>query len=223
MHQDWIFTNVGQRVLSYALDPRPVWFWNEDGSELIWRNLAAKLFRSKFKKKGLKFLPDPKPLKGQVNRLIKLGHDGRASVSRMRFQMGKKPVSATCSCIPLKTDQGDNGLLVISTDAIDFSQFDGDAFALVADEQMFSPAQTYVIINAENEIVAGATADESAVDLQRLLDSSFVQLNEASQLDVSLKAGASMLMLDFAALSEAGRQKQRTMFHLLCRIKKLIT
>ena len=69
MNHDWTHSDIGQRVLSYALDPRPVWFWNEDGSVLIWRNLAAKLFRSKFKKKGLKFLPDPEPLKGQVSRL----------------------------------------------------------------------------------------------------------------------------------------------------------
>uniref|UniRef100_UPI00260D9B28 sensor histidine kinase n=1 Tax=uncultured Maritalea sp. TaxID=757249 RepID=UPI00260D9B28 len=201
MQQDWIYTEVGKRVLGYALDPRPVWFWNGDGSELIWRNLAAKLFRSKFKKKGLKFLPDPVPLKGQVTRLIRLGNDGRASVSRMRFQMGKKPVSATCSCVPLKTEDGSKGLLVISTDSVDFGLFDGDAFALVADEQLFSPAQDYVIINAEREIVAGATSSGDADELQNVLALPFEALSAASRLDVSLKAGASLLMLDLGQLS----------------------
>jgi len=200
MQQDWIYTDVGRRVLSYALDPRPVWFWNGDGSELIWRNLAAKLFRSKFKKKGLKFLPDPVPLKGQVTRLIKLGNDGRASVSRMRFQMGKKPVSATCSCVPLKTEDGSSGLLVISTDSVDFGLFDGDAFALVADEQLFSPAQDYVIINAQNEIVAGAIASNDNEQQQKVLASDYGALCQAAKLDVALKAGASLLMLDLDAL-----------------------
>jgi len=203
MQQDWIFTDVGQRVLGYALDPRPVWFWNEDGSKLIWRNLAAKLFRSKFKKKGLKFLPDPVPLKGQVTRLIRLGSVGTASVSRMRFQMGKKPVSATCSCIPLVNPDTSNSLLVISTDSVDFGLFDGDAFALVADEQLFSPAQDYVIINAQNEIVAGAAASSDDDILQTVLASEFEVLSQASRLEVELKAGASLLMLDLDALADA--------------------
>lgn len=210
MHQDWIYTNVGQRVLSYALDPRPVWFWNEDGSELIWRNLAAKLFRSKFKKKGLKFLPDPVPLKGQVTRLIRLGHDGRASISRMRFQMGKKPVSATCSCVPLNNQDGTIGLFVISTDAIDFGLFDGDAFALVANEQLFTPAQYYVILNAENEIVAGGTASGDQDALQALVTTSFADLTKASSLEVSLKAGATLLMLDLHALAPAPQVLEET-------------
>ncbi|MGJ8529552.1 sensor histidine kinase [Maritalea sp.] len=202
MHQDWIYTSVGQRVLSYALDPRPVWFWNEDGSELVWRNLAAKLFRSKFKKKkGLTFLPDPVPLKGQVSRLVKLGHEGRASISRMRFQMGKKPVSTTCSCVPLSLRKGKLGLLVISTDSIDFSQFDGDAFALVADEQLFNPALTYAIVDESHEIVAGATADEDGDKFKSLLASSFETLSNACLLKVDLRADAALLVLDINALN----------------------
>jgi signal transduction histidine kinase/PAS domain-containing protein len=203
MNEDWIYSEVGQRVLGYALDPRPVWFWNEDGSVLIWRNLAAKLFRSKFKKKGLKFLPDPIPLKGQVSRLIKLGSNGRASVSRMRFRMGKKPVSSTCSCIPLHYGEKQKGLLVISTDAIDLAQFDGDAFALVADEQLFEPAQNYAIVSIDDEIVAAAVASGEQDQLDKLLSHSVDELWSAAQLDVRLKAGATLLMLDLEKLNAA--------------------
>lgn len=208
MGEGWIYSEVGQRVLGYALDPRPVWFWNEDGSVLIWRNMAAKLFRSKFKKKGLKFLPDPVPLKGQVSRLIKLGAHGRASVSRMRFQMGKKPVSSTCSCIPLINDERQKGLLVISTDAIDLAQFDGDAFTLVADEQLFEPAQDYAIISIDDEIVAAAVASGDKEELEQLLSQPAEQLWAASSLDVRLKAGATLLMLDLAKLQPSHSDKQ---------------
>ena len=203
MNHDWTHSDIGQRVLSYALDPRPVWFWNEDGSVLIWRNLAAKLFRSKFKKKGLKFLPDPEPLKGQVSRLIKLGSYGRASVSRMRFRMGKKPVSATCSCIPFKFGKKQKGLLVISSDAIDLAQFDGNAFTLVADEQLFEPAQDYAILDINNNVVAAAVASGEQDDLDALLKHSTDKIAEAAYLDAPLKAGATLLMLDLDKLAAA--------------------
>jgi len=209
MDQSWINSSIGQRVLSYALDPRPVWFWNEDGSVLIWRNMSAKLFRSKFKKKGLKFLPDPMPLKGQVTRLIKLGNEGIASISRMRFQMGKKPVSATCSCVPFEHD-GDRGLLVISTDSIDFSQFDGDAFSLVADEQLFDPAQNFAIINADSEVVSGALIDERESALEFLMEMPFQQLSAASTLEVGLRANASLLILDAELLDQPFKDQEAT-------------
>lgn len=190
MRTHWVHSEIGKRVLSYTLDPRPVWFWDEDGSRLLWRNLAARLFRTKAKKKSVKLLPDPVPLRGQINRLIRLGAHGRASLSRMRFQIGKKPVSTTCSCIPLLNDDL-TGLLVISSDTIDPKFFSGDAYDLAASAQMFRPELDYVVIDDSHEVVAGACAqqdeDQEQPDIASI-DLELLEQGATAQFDISARA-----------------------------------
>jgi signal transduction histidine kinase len=190
MRSHWVHSEIGKRVLSYTLDPRPVWFWDEDGTRLLWRNLAARLFRTKAKKKRVKLLPDPVPLRGQINRLIRLGAHGRASLSRMRFQIGKKPVSTTCSCIPL-INEDLTGLLVISTDTIDPKLFSGDAYDLAASAQMFTPELDYVVVDDSHEVVAGAGVPPRDGDTPPEISTIPLELIEqgaAAQFDISARA-----------------------------------
>jgi signal transduction histidine kinase len=155
----------------------------------LWRNLAARLFRTKAKKKRVKLLPDPVPLRGQINRLIRLGSHGRASLSRMRFQIGKKPVSTTCSCIPLVNDDL-TGLLVISTDTIDPKLFSGDAYDLAASAQMFTPELDYVVIDDGNEVVAGAGVPQDGDTPPEIasIEPDLLAQGATAQFDISARA-----------------------------------
>ena len=81
-------------------DQRPAWLWSADGSTLIWRNTAARLFNARAKKDRVKLSPEAVPIRGQVARLIRLGSLGRSSLSRVQFLAGEKPVATTCSCTP---------------------------------------------------------------------------------------------------------------------------
>ncbi|MCF4097748.1 sensor histidine kinase [Maritalea mediterranea] len=201
MRSHWVHSEIGQRVLSYTLDPRPVWFWDEDGTRLLWRNLAARLFRTKAKKKRVKLLPDPVPLRGQINRLIRLGTHGRASLSRMRFQIGKKPVSSTCSCIPLIDDHL-TGLLVISTDTIDPKLFSGEAYDLAASAQMFTPELDYVVVDDNHEVVAGAGVPQGDNEPPIISEIALDLLEQAATDQFDISARARMLVFEPGLLQD---------------------
>lgn len=144
---------MAARVLAHWADPRPAWLWTADGGTLAWRNGAAGLFGSKLKKHGVKRAPDPTPLRGQIARLIRLGAPNRASLSRMQFLLGSKPISATCSCTPLTLGDGQPGLLVVAVDPIDTDWLDD------ADDRPTAllPAGTdHLLVDAAGEIVGGS-------------------------------------------------------------------
>ena len=68
---DWIKSPTARHVLLHWADARPTWLWSRDGSRLIWRNDAARFFRGKIKKHGLKLAPEAVPIRGQVARLVR--------------------------------------------------------------------------------------------------------------------------------------------------------
>ena len=100
MDAEWITSPTARRVLMHWADQRPAWLWSADGSTLIWRNTAARLFNARPKKDRVKLSPEAVPIRGQVARLIRLGSLGRSSLSRVQFLAGEKPVATTCSCTP---------------------------------------------------------------------------------------------------------------------------
>ncbi|WP_029041731.1 sensor histidine kinase [Cucumibacter marinus] len=137
-------------VSAFALDPRPAWLWSGDGETLIWRNAAAWLYRAKEKDGALKPAALPVPIKGQVARLVRIGVNGRGSLSRLRFLAGSKPLAATCLCIPQVLD-GQRVLLIIDTQELDA---DPESFrqALALPQFEDSPAQA--VTDRHGEVIA---------------------------------------------------------------------
>lgn len=119
MHAEWIKSPTARLVLVHWADARPAWLWSQDGETLLWRNDAARYFHGKIKKHGLKLAPEAVPIKGQIARLIRLGSMGRASLSRIQFLAGERPISTTCTCTPLELEGGDTGLLIVGVDPIE--------------------------------------------------------------------------------------------------------
>ena len=119
MDADWIKSPTARQVLLHWADARPTWLWSRDGSRLIWRNDAARFFRGKLKKHGLKLAPDAVPIRGQVSRLVRLGSVDRSSLSHIQFLAGDKPVSTTCACTPLRMPDGEIVLLIVAVDPIE--------------------------------------------------------------------------------------------------------
>jgi signal transduction histidine kinase len=144
MPGDWTTSDKAADVFSLTLDQRPAWLWSGDGERVVWRNVAAVLFRAKVGPEGLKLAPLPVPIKGQIAHRIRLGSMGRASLSRVRFLAGRKPVSATCLCTPLELG-GKAYLLVADTEAVE-APLTGGAFwqtALATD--LFDDERAYLI------------------------------------------------------------------------------
>lgn len=119
MRAEWIKSPTARLVLVHWADARPAWLWSQDGETLLWRNDAARYFHGKIKKHGLKLAPEAVPIKGQIARLIRLGSMGRASLSRIQFLAGERPISTTCTCTPLELEGGDTGLLIVGVDPIE--------------------------------------------------------------------------------------------------------
>jgi PAS domain-containing protein len=116
---EWIKSPTARLVLVHWADARPAWLWSQDGETLLWRNDAARYFHGKIKKHGLKLAPEAVPIKGQIARLIRLGSLGRASLSRIQFLAGERPISTTCTCTPLELADGGAGLLIVGVDPIE--------------------------------------------------------------------------------------------------------
>ncbi len=124
MQNDWIKTQAAQNIIGQFDERRPAWLWSGDGQELIWQNHASRLFMAKQKKCRIKLAKEAVPIKGQVRRLLRLGSIGLASLARVQFLVGNKPVSATCSCLPVVLENDQAGLLIVGVDPIEVEIFD---------------------------------------------------------------------------------------------------
>jgi len=129
-------------------DPRPAWVWSQDGTTLLWRNAAARLFNARIKKAGLKLSTEAVPIRGQVARLIRLGSQGRSSLSRVQFLAADHPVAATCSCTPLTLGDGQIVLLLVSVDRIapDIVDAAGGFADDGAARRLLPPEASYVVV-----------------------------------------------------------------------------
>jgi PAS domain-containing protein len=118
MTLDWKSAEQAQTVTRYDDDPRPAWLWPADGAQPVWANRAARLFGAKVKGDEIKIQEPAVPVKGQIARIVRLGLMGRPTLSRMQFLAGRKPLSATCHCTPLRLGDDRLYLLVVGVDPI---------------------------------------------------------------------------------------------------------
>ena len=123
MSKEWIGEAGARLIKHHQGKRRPAWLWEADGQNLFWRNDAARLFFAQYKKhrpakNRLRLAKDATPIKGQVRRLLRLGSMGITGLARVRFLIGTKPVSSTCSCTPLELADAQVGLLIVGVDKI---------------------------------------------------------------------------------------------------------
>ena len=168
MDAEWITSPVARRVLAYFADPRPAWLWSADGSTLIWRNSAARLFGAKVKKTGLRLASSPVPIRGQVARLIRLGSVGRSSLARVQFLAGDRPLATTCTCTPLPMTDGETTLLVVAVDPIaaEISESAGEIVPDPLSETLFPAGWSYRLAEGEpdgNLILRAGPAGETLI------------------------------------------------------------
>jgi signal transduction histidine kinase/PAS domain-containing protein len=141
---EWTKSKDARMVLGHSLDPRPAWLWDRNGENLVWRNVAAVVFRGAARKNGLKPFKLPVPIKGQVKRLIRLGSHRRSSLSRIRFLAGKKPLALTSACTPL-TIGGEPMLLICALEPVEPALLKGRVWREGLATNMFSDPLAYVL------------------------------------------------------------------------------
>lgn len=158
VNADWIKSPTARRVLAHWADARPAWLWSQDGARLIWRNDAARFFRGKIKKHGLKLAPEAVPIRGQVARLVRLGSPGRSSLSRIQFLSGDRPVSTTCACTPLQMPGGEIALLIVAVDPIEPDLLEADPHRApdAATLQVLPDGAEFLIVDDDSRIAGGS-------------------------------------------------------------------
>lgn len=158
MDAEWIKSPTARRIVLHWADRRPAWLWSHDGSTLLWRNAAARLFNAKIKKNGLKLSAGPVPIKGQVARLIRLGSVGRSSLSRVQFLAGDRPVATTCSCTPLTMPDGTAALLLAGVDPIEADVLDaaGEFRDESADNRVLLPEGAEYLLVENGKVLRGS-------------------------------------------------------------------
>lgn len=123
MSKEWSGSAGAKMIEHHQGKRRPAWLWDADGQKLIWRNDAARLFFAQYKKQKppkhrLRLAKGAIPIKGQVRRLLRMGSLEITGLARVRFLVGSKPVSTTCSCTPIEIADAQNGLLIVGVDKI---------------------------------------------------------------------------------------------------------
>lgn len=156
---DWVKSTAARRILIHWADPRPAWLWSADGTTLLWRNGASRFFGAKLKKHGLKLAAEPVPIRGQVNRLIRLGSPGRSSLSRIQFLAGGRPASTTASVTPLELEDGAVAALIVGVDPIEpeILAQPGPGHDPMRDA-LFPRGVAYLLLDADNRIVDRSSA-----------------------------------------------------------------
>jgi len=176
MQNDWIKTQAARDIVNRFAEQRPAWLWSGDGETLVWQNDAARLFMARQKKGRLKTLKDVVPIKGQVRRLLRLGTVGLFSPARVRFLAGNKPISATCSCLPVVIEPGQTGLLIVGVDPVEaallenFDPADVDGAGTDEGEDAAQPAAATNSGDAATTGTAAQTGDEYLGQLSTILD-----------------------------------------------------
>ncbi|MCF6302890.1 MAG: PAS domain-containing sensor histidine kinase, partial [Devosiaceae bacterium] len=118
MNNDWNKSADAQFIELTKSQLRPAWLWDSEGVELIWLNDAARIFLASEKNSKLKLTKPPTPIAGQVRRLLRLGSTGLTSLSRVRFLVGGKPLSITCSCTPILLENNQSALMIVGVDPV---------------------------------------------------------------------------------------------------------
>ena len=154
MDAHWINSPTGRRVLGHWADARPTWLWSGDGQTLLWRNTSARAFNARTKKHDTAAAAEAVPIRGQISRLIRLGSVNRASLSRMQFLAGDRPISATCACTPLTLDDGQTALLIVAVDPIDADRVDPAPDDLLLG--LLPTGQPYLLLGVEGQVAAGS-------------------------------------------------------------------
>ena len=105
-------------VTRLETDPRPAWLWPAEGGDAVWSNASAALLGARIRPTGLERAQAVTPIKGQIARIVRLGLMGRPTRSRMQFIAGRKPLSATCHCTPIRDENDQTFLLVVGVEPI---------------------------------------------------------------------------------------------------------
>jgi len=105
-------------VSDLTADQRPAWVFSRDGRSVRWANPAggAMFGIGQFADMAGKMAPEADPVARQLaNVAHSLGEGG--SLARLRLTSGARAVPLLCQCRPVRTADGQRGVLVIALDA----------------------------------------------------------------------------------------------------------
>jgi PAS domain S-box-containing protein len=107
-----------EAVKELTADPRPAWVFSRDGRSVFWANPSggAKFGARRFADLAGKIAPGGDPFARQLANVARsLGEGG--SLARLRLTSGARAVPLLCQCRPVRTIDGQRGILVIAMDA----------------------------------------------------------------------------------------------------------
>jgi PAS domain S-box-containing protein len=155
-----------ETVRDLTADPRPAWVFSRDGRSVRWSNPAggAMFGARRFADMAGKTAPETDSFARQLaNVAHNLGHGG--TLARLRLTSGARAVPLLCQCRPLRTAEGQRGILVIAMEApgrdVAVSE---DAAAAFASDPKTAPASDGAMRRAEHSLPPGTLEAEPPTD-----------------------------------------------------------
>ncbi len=149
-----------EAVGDLTADPRPAWVFSRDGQSILWANPAggAMFGARRFVDLAGKTVPQSDPFATQLANLARALSEG-GGLARLRLKPGLRAVPLLCQCRPLRTADGQRGILVIALDAPAQDAKVSDAAAAVFADDAQSAAAS-----RDADIEEGADAPRSNDD-----------------------------------------------------------
>ena len=146
----WHNPQTERLIAAYLASDRPAWVWAGDSEKLIWRNRASRAYEAVNRRKPHDMLV---PVARQVPRTIRMGVPFRTSRARLQFALGRKPLSATCACTPVRIGTDQPALLVVIEDAVGQADLEGVAFEAESIAPFVSDAAHYALTGTDGVLL----------------------------------------------------------------------
>ena len=138
-------------VAAHINGARPAWVWDSESERRIWRNRAAIAYEAARRRQpGDTLAPVPR----QIPRTVRMGMPYVPSLSHLQFAIGRKPVSATCTCTPVFLQGNEVALLVVMQTPLNEDELAEAAVMQDCIAPFLDTDGDYVLVGADGSVLA---------------------------------------------------------------------
>lgn len=151
MNAFWHDPKSERLVAAHLNGACPAWVWESESERRVWCNRAAIAYEADNRREpGDSLVPVPR----QIPRTVRMSLPFAPSRSHLQFAIGRKPISETCTCIPVFLGGGVAALLVVMQTPLDESERAGTAVTPESIAPFLGDGGPYALVDANGTVIA---------------------------------------------------------------------